>query len=160
MEFVDLAQKHWDVNLTMRGGCSFGIMPANGMTYMTPHPCTCYIEAKLNGFYAAYGDVEPARAQMPEPADRLTRGPAYEVMSRSTTAVDYSDDWPVFRHDNRRSGATNGQLPAELRTAWQSRLRGRLSTVTVAGGKVFVAAIDAHCAGPSTFEAVPGTSKS
>jgi len=144
VEFVDLAQKYWDVNLTMRGGCSFGIMPANGMTYMTPHPCSCYIEAKLNGFYAAYGDAESARAQMPEPANRLTKGPAYEAMSRSTTAVDYGDDWPVFRHDNRRSGATNQQMPAELKTAWQSKLGGRLSTVTVAGGKVFVAAIDAH----------------
>jgi outer membrane protein assembly factor BamB len=144
VEFVDLAQKHWDVNLTMRGGCSFGIMPANGMTYMTPHPCTCYIEAKLNGFYAAHGDPEPVPAQMPGPADRLTRGPAYEAMSRSNAAVDYRDDWPVFRHDNRRSGATTQQIPAELKTAWQSRLGGRLSTVTVAGGKVFVAAIDAH----------------
>jgi len=144
VEFVDLAEKHWDINLTMRGGCSFGIMPANGMTYMTPHPCTCYIEAKLNGFYAAYGDAEPVRAQMPEPADRLTRGPACEAMSRSITAADDSDDWPVFRHDNRRSGATNQQIPAELKIAWQSRLRGPLSTVTAASEKLFVAAIDAH----------------
>ena len=81
---------------------------------------------------------------MPERADRLTRGPAYEVMSRKNTAADYRDDWPVFRHDNGRSGATNQQMPAELKTAWQSRLGGHLSTVTVAGGKVFVAAIDAH----------------
>ncbi|MFZ5833024.1 MAG: PQQ-binding-like beta-propeller repeat protein [Planctomycetota bacterium] len=144
VEFVDLAQKHWDVNLTMRGGCSFGVMPANGMTYMTPHPCTCYVEAKLNGFYAAYGDGKPAGAQMPEPAERLTRGPAYEVVSRGTASADYTDEWPVFRHDNSRSGSTDLQIPAELKTAWQSKLGGRLSTLTVAEGKVFVAAVDAH----------------
>ena len=81
VEFVDLAQKHWDVNLTMRGGCSFGIMPANGMTYMTPHPCTCYIEAKLNGFYAAYGETKTPVAKPPEPVTCLTKDPAYNAAS-------------------------------------------------------------------------------
>jgi len=144
VEFVDLAQKRWDANLTMRGGCSFGIMPANGMTYMTPHPCTCYIEAKLNGFYAAYGDPTPAGPNPPPPAQRLSKGPAYDAMNAEAAAAESADDWPVFRHDNARSGSTKASVPAELKPAWQSRLGGPLSTLTVAGGKVFVAATDAH----------------
>ena len=147
VEFVDLTQKHWDVNLTMRGCCSFGIMPANGMTYMTPHPCTCYIEAKLNGFYAAYGDSTPARPKLAEPAARLTKGPAYDTAVSpipNPQSPIPADDWPAFRHDNARSGGTTASIPTELKPAWQSRLGGRLSTITVAGGRVFVAAIDAH----------------
>jgi len=148
VEFVDLAQASWDVNLTMRGGCSFGVMPANGMTYMTPHPCTCYIEAKLNGFYAAHGDTESSGEEPPEPMNRLVKGPAFSdspaALGVQPPASSPSDDWPVFRHDNGRSGATNHPIPAELKIAWQSSLGGDLSTLTVAGGKVFVASIDAH----------------
>lgn len=141
VEFVDLTQKHWDVNLTMRGGCSFGIMPANGMTYMTPHPCTCYVEAKLTGFYAARGNAETPAANPPDPTTRLVKGPAYNLAS---SVSNLSHDWPSFRHDNRRSGATSQRLPAELKVAWQSRLHGPLSAMTAASGKVFVATIDAH----------------
>ncbi|NQT51975.1 PQQ-binding-like beta-propeller repeat protein, partial [bacterium] len=52
VEFVDLAsgetqQHHW-----VRSGCLQGNLPCNGLLYVAPHPCGCYIEAKLTGFNA------------------------------------------------------------------------------------------------------------
>ena len=50
VEFVDLAtgenyQNHW-----VRSGCLLGNLPCNGLLYVAPHSCGCYIEAKLTGF--------------------------------------------------------------------------------------------------------------
>ena len=52
VEFVDLAtgenfQNHW-----VRSGCQLGDMPCNGLLYVAPHACVCYINAKLTGFNA------------------------------------------------------------------------------------------------------------
>ena len=52
VEFVDLStgenyQNHW-----VRSGCLLGYLPCNGLLYVTPHPCGCYINAKLTGFNA------------------------------------------------------------------------------------------------------------
>ena len=40
-------QNHW-----VRSGCKVGNLPCNGMLYVAPHPCGCYIDAKLTGFNA------------------------------------------------------------------------------------------------------------
>jgi outer membrane protein assembly factor BamB/SAM-dependent methyltransferase len=52
IEFINLeggrSQRH---NWT-RGMCQYGVMPANGLLYTPPHPCTCYNASKLNGFFA------------------------------------------------------------------------------------------------------------
>ena len=52
IEFVDPTKEHWDINHWVRGGCLYGVMPANGLTYAPPHNCACYPEAKLYGFNA------------------------------------------------------------------------------------------------------------
>jgi outer membrane protein assembly factor BamB len=52
IEFVDHDAEHWDINHWVRGGCLYGIMPCNGLTYAPPHDCACYPEAKLFGFNA------------------------------------------------------------------------------------------------------------
>jgi outer membrane protein assembly factor BamB len=52
IEFVDFDTEHWDINHWVRGGCLYGVMPANGLTYAPPHNCACYPEAKLYGFNA------------------------------------------------------------------------------------------------------------
>ena len=43
----------------VRGTCHVGMMPANGLQYVPPHPCQCYIDEKLNGLYA----LAPAPAE-------------------------------------------------------------------------------------------------
>ena len=52
IEFIDPETKNWDINHWVRGGCLYGVMPANGLTYAPPHNCACYPEAKLFGFNA------------------------------------------------------------------------------------------------------------
>ena len=52
IEFVDPDKEHWDIHHWVRGGCLYGVMPCNGLTYAPPHNCACYPEAKLFGFNA------------------------------------------------------------------------------------------------------------
>ncbi|MBM3889052.1 MAG: methyltransferase domain-containing protein, partial [Verrucomicrobia bacterium] len=90
IEFVDVANARWTCHHWVRGACLYGIMPANGMIYNPPHPCACYLDAKLYGFNA----LAPA-SRMP-PSDRsdsgrLERGPAYNTSHESR--VTSHDDW-------------------------------------------------------------------
>ncbi|MCX6908437.1 MAG: PQQ-binding-like beta-propeller repeat protein, partial [Verrucomicrobia bacterium] len=140
-EFVNLAAKTWDINHWVRGACLYGIMPANGMVYNAPHPCGCYLESKLFGFNA----LAPARKSVEHDAssvERLERGPAFRVSDSKSQTPD--GDWPTYRADATRSGSSKTKVPVELKHAWQTNLGGKLSSVVVADGKLFVASIDAH----------------
>ncbi len=142
IEFVDPRAKHWIINHWVRGGCLYGAMPAYGMVYNPPHPCACYLEAKLYGFNAL-APASPSRTvpkQVPDEG-RLERGPAY---GSAGVAAPGPDDWPTYRHDAARSGATSAAVPAGVKPAWQTALGGRLSPPTAAGGRIFVARIDDH----------------
>ena len=142
IEFVDHAQKNWDINHWVRGGCLYGIMPCNGMVYAPPHDCACYPEAKLYGMNAL-APAAPSRQvteRTPE-ADRLQKGPAY---GQNLTQPVGRNDWPTFRGNTERSGFTRQEMATDLAQDWQTSLGGRLSSVAIAGGKLFVAQIDAH----------------
>ncbi|NLF73486.1 MAG: PQQ-binding-like beta-propeller repeat protein [Candidatus Anammoximicrobium sp.] len=146
IEFVDIDAQHWTAHHWVRGSCNYGVMPCNGLLYAPPHSCACYLLAKLNGFNA----LAPERGREAEggtrkEANRLERGPAYEALpDPSTRLPPPSADWPTFRHDTGRSGATKATVPAELSRLWQTAVGGRLSALTMADGKVFVASVDAH----------------
>jgi len=144
VEFIDTATDELIPNHWVRGTCQYGIMPCNGMLYAPPHSCACYIRAKLSGFNA----LAPKRAvQPPEPKvgdDRLTRGPAYSAAASNTRYQSSDADWSTYRHDPGRSGATRSVVAPGLATAWQRDLGGRLSSMTVAGGRVYVALVDEH----------------
>ena len=144
-EFVDFRKKHWITNHWVRGGCIYGVMPANGFVYTPPHSCACYMQAKLYGFCALAAESDSRRlpSEVPE-KDRFERGPAYDQpIPGSQTALPRSD-WPTYRRDRTRSGFTRSQVPAELKPAWQAELGGKLSSPVVAGGKLFVASVDTH----------------
>ena len=143
IEFIDLQAEHWDVNHWVRGGCLYGFMPANGLTYAPPHSCGCFLESKLFGLNALSADSPGRRLPkfLPDKA-RLERGPAYEALTPSP--LNSSDDWPTYRHDAARSGATACSVPTELKRQWEVDLGGKLSSLAVAGGKVLLAAIDTH----------------
>ena len=148
LEFIDLETEHWDVNHWVRGGCLYGFMPANGLIYAPPHSCGCFLESKLFGLNAlasSQGRRAESREQKAGKANRLEKGPAYDEGSQ-LSALDSqpSNDWPTYRHDAARSGATTCSVPTELKRQWEVDLGGKLSSVVVASGKVFLAAIDAH----------------
>jgi outer membrane protein assembly factor BamB len=146
IEFIDHAAKHWICHHWVRGACHYGIMPCNGLIYAPQHPCACYIEAKLYGFSALAPPsptVQPPR-RMPD-TERLTRGSAYSALLAVQVSGPKPDDWPTFRHDVERSGAVKTTVqPTDLKRTWCSKLGGKLSTLVVANGKLFVASIDAH----------------
>ena len=145
IEFIDIARKHWDINHWVRGACLYGVMPANGLIYAAQHPCACYPEAKLNGFNALAPAGGTTRETASGPASgRLEKGPAYGKISNLKSQIS-DDDWATFRHDALRSGRTASAVPAAgLKNAWRTKLGGRLTALTLAGGKIFVASIDTH----------------
>ncbi len=140
-EYVDLKQEHWTPNHWFRGGCIYGVMPCNGMTYASMDACGCQLEAKLSGFKAlkAARVPQPSSAEL-STASRLQRGPAYGDAQGPASGP---GDWPTFRHDAARSGATPTAL-AQAGKSWETALGCRLTQPTIAAGKVFVAARDRH----------------
>ena len=146
IEFIDHANEHWICNHWVRGACLYGIMPANGLIYAPQHPCACYTEAKLSGFSALAPpskNAEP-RGDVPEKG-RLQRGPAYGQLPTVNSQASAAGDWPTYRHDAARSGATKTVVePTNLKRSWEAELGGNLSSPVVAQGKLFVASIDSH----------------
>ena len=138
-EFVDPKTGQWEIHHWVRGGCIYGMMPANGLLYATPQACACYYQSKLNGFNALVAGERKLPAM---PTGRLEKGPAYGKVAGA--AAPRAGDWPTFRHDNVRSGFARTKVPANLKTSWTVNLGRRISQATAAGGRLFVAAIDEH----------------
>ena len=142
VEFIDLEGEDPLRHCWIRGGCQYGVMPANGLLYLPPHSCACYIQSKLTGFNA----LAPRRRAVAPPRenqDRLERGPAYDSpMARG--AKSRESEWPTFRHDSIRSSFTKSEVPAELQNAWNTRIGGDLTAPVVADGVMCVAAVDSH----------------
>ena len=140
-----------------RHGCRAGVIVANGMLYSQPHGCKCVRES-LRGFLA----FAPRGTKRPETAPRLERGPA--GAPAASRAAPGDGDWPMFRHDPRRTGAAATAVPVEMKRLWDVRLDDqrrpagrladewaahplgpdRLTAPVVAGGRVVVALRDAH----------------
>jgi hypothetical protein len=145
VEFIDVATGRGIANHWTRGTCQFGVIFADGLLYVPPHPCACFIRSKLTGFYCYAPKRESAvLPEKSDPAARLVRGPAYPGDRGQGTGGSNAEDWPTYRHDAARSGRTSAAVVGELKPAWQTELGGNLSPVVVAGGKLFVAQIDAQ----------------
>ncbi len=141
-EFIDLTAQHWKPHHWVRGGCIYGVMPCNGMTYAPMDSCGCQLEAKLTGFKALATGPGPriTKAALLNPS-RLERGPAYGKADGPSAG---HLDWPTYRHDNSRSGTAPATVRSGLKQLWQTKLGGRLSAPTIAAGKLFIASIDTH----------------
>ena len=143
IEFVDPDKNDWDINHWVRGGCLYGVMPANGLTYAPPHNCACYTEAKIFGFNALASASDSRSLGKVDETGRLEKGPAYG-QAAAIRAGNADSDWPTYRHDNLRSGNSPAAVGEKLAEEWATQLEGKLSAVTVAEGKLFVARVDAH----------------
>jgi outer membrane protein assembly factor BamB len=139
IEFVDVKTGDAEPNHWTRGTCQFGVIPANGMVYVPPHTCACYLKTKLNGFNALAPDPQPASA---ESAPQLEKGPAFgRVEDRMETTP---ADWPTFRQNNQRSGSVKTTVSPTLEPAWTTELGGELSALVVAGDILLIARKDTH----------------
>ena len=144
IEFVDPEKENWDIHHWVRGGCLYGVMPCNGLTYAPPHNCACYPEAKLFGFnsLAPMAPTRPIPAEVPE-AGRLEKGPAFD-QALIAAAPEDSDDWPTYRHDSKRSGTTTKPVKPKVGAKWTADIGGRITSPVIADGTVYVAQVDTH----------------
>jgi outer membrane protein assembly factor BamB len=144
-EFYLPGDNKLDIYNYVRGSCIYGVMPCNGLLYKPPDSCACYYMSKLEYFCGlAPARKGPAAAPMPEDR-RLEKGPAYAPAGAKAAAPPAgAEDWPMYRRDAARSGSSPSAVPADLAPSWETRLGGRLTQAVIAGGKVYVASVDAH----------------
>ena len=144
-EFLDLDSGDYLWHSWARGTCRYGVMPCNGMLYLPPHACGCYITVKLVGFNALAPARDAKATAAAKAADdavaRLEKGPAFGKVA-SGPSVD--QDWPTYRGDAQRSGRALSPVPAALKLKWQTDPGPPLTPPTVAAGRMFVARPDGH----------------
>ena len=129
----------------VRGTCSLGIMPCNGLLYASPHACSCSNETVLNGFWALTPQNRLTASERGAPATelRLEKGPAYGRTPPDDADVE-DHGWPTYRQNMARAGAGQTNLSADLRRAWETRLPGSPTAPVIAAEKVFLAVVDTH----------------
>ena len=143
VEVLSLEKGWLSNNSWLRGTCQYGILPANGMIYAPPDACACFLTVKAPGFFAA-APQRDATLDMPFPEQPvLDKGTLYGK-PRSVEEGSAADEWPMYRHDMARSGATSSRIPDTLVTQWASEIGGKLTQPVIATGKVFVASVDSH----------------
>ncbi len=141
VQFVDVKTGEVWNNDWIRGTCQYGVVPANGLLYVTPDSCACNMKTKLSGLFALASERPGETIPIPDD-QRLQKGPAFG--NTSSTAQPSETDWPTYRHDGRRSGITNARVPRQLAVSWQAEIGGKLTSPVAAGGRVFVASVDTH----------------
>ncbi|MEA3226173.1 MAG: PQQ-binding-like beta-propeller repeat protein, partial [Planctomycetota bacterium] len=144
VEFIEMDTGKAIPNHWVRGACQYGVIPCNGLLYAPTNPCACFITAKIPGFNCLAPKPESPGRETGAPQARLEKGPSYTLIRDQAFQSDTAGDWPTYRHDNARSGHTLALIGPELKPAWNKQLGGRLSSVVVARGKLFVVQIDAH----------------
>ena len=143
IEFLDTATGNVTAHHCARGSCYFGVLPANGLLYLPPHNCACYIRAKLSGFMALNAQPSSAGKVQISEDERLQRGPAYG-QTLGSGAEPRPNDWPTYRHDAARSGKSATKVGSELALGWHTELGGNLTSPVVADGRVFLASTNEH----------------
>jgi len=143
VEFLPLGTTDDISHNFVRGTCQYGIVPCNGLLYATPDNCECNRSVKLNNYLALApaGQRAEGRGQTV-----FEKGPAYGKATRVKTGARTTKggEWPMFRHNAARGGATASGASKDIKQAWEVKLGGRLSQAVAAEGKVFVCSVDAH----------------
>jgi len=150
-EFISIDGGQHAQNDWLRGPCTFGVLPCNGLLYVAPNPCFCYTGVKLTGFNALAGARTEPSPPIPD-AERVDRGPAFGQVAKPKSGDADPANWPAYRHDGRRSGGATTQVAADLAPRWSVDVGGRLTQpVIVSGGAadsgqgvVYVASKDTH----------------
>jgi len=150
-EYLDMQGDGHEQNNWLRGACKEGVMPCYGMLYVPADQCFCQPGGKLLGYTA----VAPAAAKPTPPipdANRLEKGPAYAAIRTEESPARDAGDWRTYRYDAGRHGSTPAAVECKVAPVWRmtlsptgpGRTPARLTQPVTAGGKVFVASIDAH----------------
>jgi len=143
VEFISLTGEPNTQHDWARGPCRYGIMPSNGLLYVPPNPCFCFPGVKITGLNALEAGPN-TKAPESKPAQRLVKGPAYGQIENRKSKIDNQQGWPTYRHDARRTGGTVCKVPPKVAEQWTVSLKGRLTPPVAVGGRLYVAARDAH----------------
>jgi outer membrane protein assembly factor BamB len=146
VEFLDLQGNDHMRHDWLRAPCTYGVMPANGILYTAPHQCVCYQGVLMSNFHALTAAPKPETQsrEAVDSASRLIKGPKYGQITDLPSRIDYSQAWPMYRHDPRRSGHVNTTVPDQLKQWWVASLNGPITPPVVADGTLLVAEKDAH----------------
>lgn len=146
VEFLDV---HGDDHMRhdwLRAPCIYGVMPANGILYMAPHQCVCYQGVLMSNFNAltAIPESDSQSSSKIENKSRLIKGPKYKHIKALPLEIDNSHDWPMYRHDPRRSGHVKTAITQHPKQQWKVTLNGPITPPVVADGILLVAEKDTH----------------
>jgi outer membrane protein assembly factor BamB len=123
-----------------RPPCQDGVIVANGMLHWGPWMCTCNLSLVGNIGLAPAGDFRfHSPASEPERLESSAGlGKAIEPMAVRP------GDWPAYRADNRRSGASRVKIPRQVELAWKYEPRAPMDPAApiTAGGLVFLSGSD------------------
>ena len=139
-EYLDFVGDDHGMNNFVRGACRYGMTPCNGMLYVPPDQCFCQPGAKLLGYAALKRDAVSS-IQKVDDAKRLSKGPAFGAVEPTKASP---SDWPTFRYNAQRKGATPVAVSPKVDVDWKVSLGGKLTAPVVADGKLFVAQPDTH----------------
>ncbi len=134
-EFISMTGGESSQNDWLRGPCTYGVLPSNGLLYVAPHPCFCYGGVMLLGFNALA--AADANESIPSFGGKLIKGPAYGAAVSTNTS---RSDWPTYRRDARRTGASPEAIQSNVKTVWTRKIGGKLTTPVLADGKLFISA--------------------
>ncbi len=142
VEYLDLDKGSWVGNNSwLRGTCQYGVMPANGMVYVPPDACGCNPTVKVPGIFAA-GPQRTNSGHISFPTTPvLVKGPAYGKGVGVEAGV---DDWPIYRHDNRRSGNSAITVSDQVDKKWATTIGGKLTQAIAVGQSLYLASINQY----------------
>ena len=142
VEFIDLNKGAWVGNNSwMRGTCQYGVMPANGMVYVPPDACGCNPTVKVPGLFAARArHTKTGHINFPE-KPILVKGPAFGKQGDATAG---SGDWPMYRLDNLRSGASAAAVEGKVKKNWTTKIGGKLTQAVAVGDMIYLASVNQY----------------
>ncbi|MHB1034918.1 MAG: outer membrane protein assembly factor BamB family protein [Pirellulales bacterium] len=124
----------------MRPGCHDGVIASNGLLYWGPWMCDCNLS--LVGVIAlgpagAFDFASPAKES--ERLETLASDPA-----RIAPFPESVDDWPTYRADNLRNGATRVSIAGRVSQRWQftPTAAGEPTAPVAVGELIFVSGSD------------------
>ena len=137
-----------------RGGCTVGMIPANGLAYTAPHACGCFTEA-VRGFMSMTSrSTLGLNYLLLDDEEIFEKGPAYGAKMLPARSQ-YHDEWTSFRSSSTRSSHALTVVPDDLEQSWSTtvanakptssnaewklRMGPTISAPVIAEGKLFVA---------------------
>ncbi len=146
VEFLDLQGNNHMRHDWLRPPCTYGVMPANGILYMPPHQCVCYQGVLMSNFNAltAMPESNDSFSEKIEISSRLMKGPKYGDMKGFPSQWEKSQNWPMYRHDPRRSGSVDTTVPDHPKQQWEVNLMSPITPPVVSDHTLLVAEKDTH----------------